>query len=527
LGARAIFLLLVVLCLRSTLNGSSRPKNVAQSSSFPNLALLDEPDGGQGDADEANTIIVKRHGKLIRVPKRGNHQKAYDPMKQWNNVGIQFPGPPKAGQEREKEQELLTPAEMAEKMAEKRRKARLAEERKMREEDPLGTSEWFYNDQHGNRKKCLLKELPDRLKANSVNFDTYVYTHSAVFKKLSNWVRIREFPELQEYLEAKIFGQDLNRLEALAGLSPMKKNDTKKTLEEEVADVMGKISEDQYHMYALNSAGVSAVMIDMKAFNKTMRELKEIMADPVPATMIEQKKIVLESMKVLSNCTGCITKTMTDLATYMIEKDVDYVNETFVSERREHIDQLSRNCQIQMKRTYNTMRAYAFKENHIDIADSPSIHAKNPKKKQSEKTDPDRLIDKDDKKQFAAELEDLRQRKKQARGERNRTRIEKKARASAEKKLQLEAYLLKLPAMTLLQARRFLAGIMDYSSRYFERHTKDTLENFVRVELADGISVEKMRVILQDIGYPYTYLWGKNKEELTQMCHMNGISTEK
>mmetsp|Transcript_9731 Transcript_9731/g.14588 ORF Transcript_9731/g.14588 Transcript_9731/m.14588 type:complete len:230 (+) Transcript_9731:981-1670(+) len=210
---------------------------------------------------------------------------------------------------------------------------------------------------------------------------------------------------------------------------------------------------------------------------------------------------------------------MVKLGNHVLGKGEGFEETAFATNMRNEISNHTRICNQQLRRTYGSFRNMAFGERDLDFVDQGnSLPSKQDNRSAIEQ------FSKENKRLEKERQEEIENRLKRKRE--SKEREEKKAEERQERKERLENFIFRLPTISLVHARQILAATMGYSNKYFDRFTKDGLENFAKVELEGGLSSNEMRHVLQKLGYPKDWLMFQSKLELQEVCTVNGIAVK-
>lgn len=393
---------------------------------------------------------------------------------------------------------------------------------------------WFYNDKNGAKHMCELLDLPDKMRKGIIDSNTYVYSKSNALntKKMNvrDWTRIREYPELCAYIQDKIFEKDVAELDMIAGVpnnglddfQGTQHNSTSHAISANPDEILKKLGDVRNYFIRAYDSGVVEPKVDLQKLNRTLTQIESFFPDAksFPKGMETSQQRLTSSLQNLYNCSHAVAQEIISMCEYLIGKGEGFDNPSVTNAYRGRVSELSEECNIQLKRTNIVFREIAFKEQDLDFVD-PGIY-----KGKGDDDDTEEIMSKEKERIREEAKKDLKERRLLAESGKIDEKFDKKAKAQAEKRKYLEEFLLKLPAMTLYQSRRLLASILGYHVKYFDRYPKDSLENFVKSELDDKLSVEKMKNMLINYGLPMSFLYGKSKLELSNLCMAYGIDAE-
>ncbi|GAB5360342.1 hypothetical protein AAMO2058_000619300 [Amorphochlora amoebiformis] len=453
--------------------------------------------------------IVKRHGKFIKIRPRYSTERAAERSRELYGVGLI---PDHAAEEEALEEQERREEEKKE-LKERRESAMRAMELK---ENATDQTIWFYNDLMGRRQKTNLRELRGNYRKGIINEKTYVFTSCTDFGEISQWTRIGEFEELKGHIERKLYGSDMRDLDRMARSldfsDPTQPKPKPKPKQYTVTDCLRQLEVDRGFIMAFYDAGICEPELDISLLNRTITDIYRINPDVLPASWASKRQALVDQMIDTCKYSKDLVETLIELGNYIQDKGIGYHVGNSTNRMIGKISRITTALKFQIRRSHMKFRSMVYGESDL------SVSMPDERSGQVQFNEENKRLQEEKKKE-------LKRRRKRAKDD--AATLEKKALRSQQKKEQLEAYLLRLPTMTVLQARRILASIMDYSPKYFDRFTRDAIESFVKVELEEGLNVAEMKDILEKLGYPHDFLFSMTKTELRELCEVNGVNVDR
>jgi len=253
--------------------------------------------------------IVKRHGKFVQLRRRYSSNTKYVSRDlSHNEGGLQF-GELMPENEREALEVAMAEKEAAKKAAEEREKQRVEAEQEAlgdiyKRRQSKDESVWFYNDRNGERHRCSLKDIPNDYKLGKIRTDTYLYSGSGVFKNLTSWTKLRDFPELQEYIDDKLYGNEIAALDFLATAAEINDGDYKRLAKPKPATpkkvtvtmrtMIEQMRTDWDYISSLYLTNICPTELHMITFNNTINEITKVNPEKTPAQLLPKRKVTFE-----------------------------------------------------------------------------------------------------------------------------------------------------------------------------------------------------------------------------------------
>uniref|UniRef100_A0A7S2XCF0 Uncharacterized protein n=1 Tax=Lotharella oceanica TaxID=641309 RepID=A0A7S2XCF0_9EUKA len=280
--------------------------------------------------------------------------------------------------------------------------------------------------------------------------------------------------------------------------------------------MVAQLENDRSFILAFYQGGMCNPETNMHLVNRTINEFRSIDPDNVPKSMQQKAKDLKQTLMEVCKLTSQLVRSMIALGQFVVANSIEDADHPETLDARTNITSTTKDCNAQVRRCWNALRLFAYGEAELDWLD--------PKLIKKEEGDPRDLSKADDERMMKEEEEDQKRRRK--RKKESQENIEKEQKQKQERRRRLEAYMQRLAAMTLLQARRILAATLGLNSRYFDRYSKDDLEQYAQTELDDGLSPDRMRDLLAGEGLPQAWLFSKNKEQLRGLCTMAGFNVD-